>query len=109
MVQQHFVEHKDYYRTKSKVRNREEREKIRGLIEAEKAKHKTCPDCGMERPPCAMQFDHIRGMKDFNIADAPRLSVSAQRLIAEFAKCEVVCAACHAVRTQNRLHAPVAQ
>lgn len=46
-----------------------------------------------------MQFDHL-GDKLFTISNAGATSV--ERLLAEIAKCEVVCANCHAERTYQR-------
>ena len=101
-VKDHFTRNKDYYRAKTKARNREERRKIREIIGVEKAKVPTCPDCGMKRPPCAMQFDHVRGEKRFNVGEAPTRGVTIANLLEEIAKCEIVCAACHAERTEQR-------
>lgn len=57
-----------------------------------------CVDCGGRFPPHAMQFDHVRGEKEFNIArEGTRCTV--ERLYAEIAKCDLVCANCHAQRT----------
>lgn len=59
-----------------------------------------CLDCKQKFSPYAMQFDHVRGEKEFNISKATRFS--RERLEAEMKKCEIVCANCHAVRTHNR-------
>lgn len=60
-----------------------------------------CADCGYREHPAALQFDHLPGTHKLF-----RLSHSAQRawhlVLAEVAKCEVVCANCHAVRTATR-------
>lgn len=67
------------------------------------AKSKPCKDCGTQYPPYVMQFDHVRGEKFFDVAMAAgRLRVGYEKLKAEIAKCDVVCANCHAVRTHNR-------
>lgn len=63
----------------------------------------SCVDCGLYWPSYVMQFDHIGDDKLFTIGSA-YTSVSRQRLWAEIAKCELVCANCHAVRTHRRLH-----
>lgn len=64
---------------------------------------KGCADCGYNEYAVALDFDHVRGEKLFNLA---RLSanrgVSWQRIFDEIAKCEVVCANCHRVRTEAR-------
>ncbi len=60
-----------------------------------------CVDCGYAENPVALQFDHIGDDKEFTIAD--NLTCSTERLEAEVAKCEVVCANCHHIRTHRRL------
>lgn len=62
-----------------------------------------CADCGVAYPPWVMQFDHHpdRGEKGFAIG-AQRTNVGLARLLAEIAKCDVVCANCHALRTHAR-------
>ena len=62
-------------------------------------KDKPCADCRKKYPTVCMQFDHVRGKKLFCIA--VRWSGSIERLKREIAKCEVVCANCHAVRTSK--------
>ncbi len=60
-----------------------------------------CTDCGNSYPVVCMDFDHVRGEKLFNIGQAQHAPVD--RLEAELAKCELVCANCHRIRTQSRL------
>ena len=60
-----------------------------------------CTDCGGKFPACAMHFDHLRD-KSFNISDAVTCAYSEARILAEITKCELVCANCHAVRTETR-------
>lgn len=62
---------------------------------------KPCTDCGGIFHQAAMEFDHIpgRGPKLFNVGQSDR-SVGAVK--AEIAKCDIVCANCHRVRTWNR-------
>lgn len=63
------------------------------------AKTKPCADCGREYPPYVMDFDHLRD-KEFLVSQGKR--VGYQRLVAEIAKCDVVCANCHRERTHRR-------
>lgn len=61
-----------------------------------------CADCGYNTHPAALHFDHLPGVKKlFNVMERIG-SYSMERLWAEIAKCEVVCANCHAVRTAER-------
>ena len=58
-----------------------------------------CVDCG-EPDPIVLEFDHL-GDKSFNIAKGLR-DRSWDALVAEIAKCDVVCANCHRRRTATR-------
>ena len=59
-----------------------------------------CTDCGERFPPEAMDFDHVTQRKDANVSDLA--NASAERLLAEVARCELVCANCHRTRTETR-------
>ena len=58
-----------------------------------------CTDCG-EKDPLVLEFDHM-GDKKFNIAKGIR-DRNWTSVLAEIAKCEVVCANCHRRRTARR-------
>ena len=61
-----------------------------------------CVDCGFNSHPAALQFDHCVGSdKKFNIGEKVG-SRSMDAIWEEVAKCDVVCANCHAIRTANR-------
>ena len=60
---------------------------------------RSCADCG-EHDPLVLEFDHVSDKK-FSIARGLR-DRSLQDLIAEMAKCDVVCANCHRRRTARR-------
>jgi hypothetical protein len=63
-------------------------------------KNNPCMDCGGEFPPCAMHFDHRDPSKKKGaVAFMMRNTISRARLEAEVAKCDLVCANCHAIRT----------
>lgn len=75
---------------------------LRNGEEIRAAKSVPCADCGGEFPLECMDFDHIeeRGPKLFNLSKAgPR---RLQAVIDEIAKCDVICANCHRVRTRTR-------
>jgi hypothetical protein len=63
---------------------------------------KGCTDCGC-RPtePSVLELDHVHGVKGFTIG-GNLTGYSHARLQEEVAKCEVVCANCHRVRTAGR-------
>jgi hypothetical protein len=68
-------------------------------------KDRPCADCGGRFSPCAMDFDH-------RAPQAKRIAVSRMigragtaTIMAEVAKCDIVCANCHRVRTYRRREA----
>jgi len=65
------------------------------------AKDRPCADCGVQYPYYVMQFDHVRGEKKFNLGGGWNNSIEA--IQEEIAKCDVVCANCHAERTYQRM------
>ena len=60
-----------------------------------------CADCGRRFPPCVMQFDHRDpATKRFEVT---RIIARARSVIlAEVAKCDIVCTNCHRDRTYTR-------
>jgi len=68
-----------------------------------KAKSVPCADCRRVFAPCCMDFDHLPGTKKKDaVARLARDTTSLETLKKEIAKCEVVCACCHRLRTQRR-------
>lgn len=77
-----------------------EGQRLKKLAVVQAKKNVPCADCGQIFPPVVMDFDHI-GEKSFTISG--RISArSIEGLLAEIAKCEVVCANCHRLRTHAR-------
>lgn len=64
-------------------------------------KNKPCVDCKFPYPPYVMHFDHLYG-KSYNISEMHNRGFSKKRILEEIAKCELVCANCHAIRTHDR-------
>lgn len=65
-------------------------------------KRNPCLDCGGKFDPVCMDFDHCRGVKEANISALVANRVPYKRLEEEIAKCDLVCANCHRLRTKNR-------
>lgn len=81
---------------------RRDRWRKRAKIDA--LKSVPCTDCGGLFIPYVMDFDHREGEeKLFNISAAIPLSISFERVLVEAAKCDVVCANCHRMRTWKRM------
>lgn len=92
----HYEKNKDYYQARNK--------KARKLLQEYVSSLKTqpCADCKQSFPPWVMQFDHLPGsIKLHNISEMSVLQSKAV-IDEEVAKCEVVCANCHANRTYTR-------
>lgn len=66
-------------------------------------KDRPCADCSNRYPYFVMDFDHRDpSTKEFEIADKVK-SYSPERILNEAAKCDVVCANCHRLRTFRHL------
>ena len=74
------------------------RERSRKLIQ--EAKDVPFMDCGVRHPFWIMQFDHVRGKKEFNLSAAS--ARAEQKVKDEIAKCDIVCSNCHDDRTHKR-------
>jgi hypothetical protein len=48
-----------------------------------------------------MDFDHLKD-KEMNLSDMIRRGFGKKKILAEVAKCELVCANCHRLRTFKR-------
>lgn len=60
-----------------------------------------CTDCGYDKHPAALDFDHLPGTEKAN--NVPNLIMgSLKKVFEEIDKCEVVCSNCHRIRTSER-------
>jgi hypothetical protein len=89
------VAHRDQTRARKMINWAKSREHIN------RAKSSPCTDCGIQYNPWVMQFDHISGVKFRDVSQMIACS-GLEKIKEEIAKCEVVCANCHANRTHNR-------
>lgn len=65
-----------------------------------------CADCHGVFPPYVMDFDHLDAtLKRFDVGRARKYSLD--EIKREIAKCELVCANCHRIRTHERRQAPL--
>ena len=89
-------------RAPSKRAQQRERERLlREYVNAIKLE-RGCADCGYNAHPAALDFDHLPGYEKASTIAVLVNRYGYDRLVAEIAKCEVVCANCHRVRTANR-------
>jgi hypothetical protein len=83
----------------ARERRRRQRTSARELVRS--AKRAPCCDCGCCHPPEVMDFDHRdEAQKSFNLSDADRKSRSL--ILQELAKCDLLCANCHRIRSMRR-------
>jgi hypothetical protein len=96
---EHYIANKRRYVQQAAARKRKlARERTAYLIEFFRTH--PCTDC-READPLVLEFDHL-GDKSFNVGSALPYR-SWKSILAEIAKCEVVCANCHRRRTAQRL------
>lgn len=97
----HYQSNKPEYLRKNAARI------AQALLYVREIKSRTaCFDCGNHFPHVAMDFDHVGvADKDRDISALIHAGVSRERLDLEIAKCELVCANCHRVRTYTRRQA----
>lgn len=84
-------------RVRSQVWERGRREWLLGLKSG-----RPCTDCGRVFPPEVMQWDHVPGAPKLGNISTDFRGRSREKVLQEIAKCELVCANCHAIRTFKR-------
>lgn len=70
---------------------------FRAYLAAEKLAH-GCAKCGYNEHPAALDFDHIRGVKLYDVSKTNTI----EKATIEIAKCQVLCANCHRIETYER-------
>lgn len=94
-VRQHYADNKQYYVDKAK------RAKAEVVVWLNELKSQPCTDCGETYPPYVMDFDHLD--PDLKLGEVAKFtSYGRKKVMDEIAKCELVCANCHRIRTHNR-------
>lgn len=98
-VAKHYLTNKKTY--KKRARKNNVRYKNRNRVFVDSLKTGPCTDCGNCFDPICMDFDHLRDKAD-SVSSLTLRSYSSQTIVAEIAKCELVCSNCHRIRTKNR-------
>jgi hypothetical protein len=88
----HYARNKAEYIARNKVRRLRNQIFIKEYLVVH-----PCVDCKCSDIRC-LEFDHIRGDKEFCISLAVRDMYSLERIQKEIEKCEVRCANCHKIR-----------
>ena len=100
---QHYRNNKQAYLRRSKLRNPQQRKRIREFIVSYKS-NKPCSDCSRVYPHYIMDFDHVDPRsKKRSVAKFSGTCCSLERVKEEIEKCELVCANCHRQRTWDRM------
>jgi len=84
----------DKERARSNAKNAATYRKHRDLLDKIKLEQ-GCAHCGFDTHPAALQFHHPSDDKAFTVSSS--LQRSTHLLLAEVAKCIVLCANCHAI------------
>ena len=92
----HYWKHQPERNLAGRKRNAEWRERIAAI-----KLQRGCMDCGYDRYPEALDWDHRPGEVKLFTIGSQRLTW--EKIEAEMAKCDVVCANCHRHRTRTRL------
>jgi hypothetical protein len=82
------------------LREVERRARVRFNLWFEQLKAGPCVDCGYTYDAICMDWDHVRGRKRYNVGAMRGMKKAI--ILREIAKCELVCANCHRVRTKQR-------
>lgn len=92
-----YQENKERYFQVAKERDR----RLDALINS--YKDKPCADCGVKYPPYVMDLDHVDPTQKVDkISTMRRRRMAFAKIVAEIAKCEVVCSNCHRERTNKQ-------
>jgi hypothetical protein len=92
----------EYYRRNRDLELQRVRVRQAGMVELLRDLRRVpCADCGLRFKPHQMDFDHRHpGMKSFRVMTGRAMLMSTSKVLAEVAKCDIVCANCHRIRTQ---------
>lgn len=91
----HYVDNIEDYRRRRNAQRQEKRDFLNDIKAST-----PCMDCHQSFSPYVMDFDHRDpSQKEYMPSQLPRHSWAILR--AEIAKCDIVCANCHRVRTHD--------
>ena len=81
--------------------------KRRAMLDEEKMK-RGCVDCGYNKHPAALEFDH-RNPSEKKFSIGAGWNRGLDQLLKEIAKCDVRCGNCHAIKTAEARHGVIAK
>lgn len=101
VVQAKYYEaHREHLREKARMTGSNSRTRKRAFIREYLNIH-PCVDCG-NSDIRVLEFDHVRGTKIMHVALMVGRNMKLDVIISEIAKCDVRCANCHRIVTQER-------
>ena len=95
----HYYRHKPAYLARNKVKKRE----IRDFLQKYKEFH-GCMDCKVKFPYYVLDLDHRDPHQKRFAPNRLSLNLSWDQMTEEIAKCDVVCANCHRIRSYLKGH-----
>ncbi|HEY6203116.1 MAG TPA: hypothetical protein VI056_08730 [Candidatus Limnocylindria bacterium] len=96
-----MIDHLEYERSRGQRRPQRMWERGRAAWLLGLKVGQPCTDCGRSFPPQVMQWDHLPGTDKLGDVSTFK-GRSRADVLAEIAKCQLVCANCHAIRTFER-------
>lgn len=99
-ARRHYEANKDVMKARASKYRDSARERLKQIVI--EAKDIPCADCGVKYPSYVMDLDHVRGTKVAGVSSMVVSGYSEKRVREEIAKCEVVCANCHRIRTWKK-------
>jgi formate-dependent nitrite reductase cytochrome c552 subunit len=93
----------EYYRRNRELELQRVRARQAGMVDLLRDLRRVpCADCGGRFKPHQMDFDHRDpSAKAFRVTAGRVMLMSTERVLAEVAKCDIVCANCHRIRTRD--------
>ena len=96
---QWYRDHKDRWAGQNSARRHQKRILVLHLKTG-----RTCLDCRIEKRPRVLEFHHRLGeIKVATISQMVRRKFSDEAILAEAAKCDLICSNCHAERHNDAL------
>jgi hypothetical protein len=96
--QRYYRKHKVVYAERRKLWRRGRVARLVAMLKAA-----PCMDCHQSYAPCVMDFDHRPGEdKSFELKTPNMVHFKMETIMTEIAKCDLVCANCHRLRTRRR-------
>lgn len=95
---EHYHRYGSGYRERAIERNKRTKDSLRGRM-LDYLHDKACARCGTSDAR-VLEFDHIDpATKSFSIARGIASTLSWERILVEIAKCQILCANCHKIKT----------